>query len=84
MKKARPSRKKTGPTARKNALARRKDEEFGREMERMARDPQFRRVTAQILKEFRCTDGDGLEGFPYTEDPTPPPPRARRGRPSAP
>ena len=41
-------------------VARRKDEEFGEEMERMARDPQVRRESDLILKEFRSAERDGL------------------------
>jgi metal-responsive CopG/Arc/MetJ family transcriptional regulator len=41
-------------------VARRKDEEFGEEMERMAQDPQVRKVSDLILKEFRSAEGDGL------------------------
>ena len=41
-------------------VARRKDEEFGEEMERMAQDPDVQRESALILKEFRCTESDGL------------------------
>ena len=41
-------------------VARRRDEEFGEEMERMAQDPDIRRETALIVQEFRFTEGDGL------------------------
>ena len=41
-------------------VARRKDEEFGEAMERMAQDPQVRRVSDLINKEFRSAEGDGL------------------------
>ena len=41
-------------------VARRKDEDFGEEMERMAQDPDIQRESALILQEFRFTEGDGL------------------------
>jgi predicted DNA-binding ribbon-helix-helix protein len=41
-------------------LARRRDEEFGEAMERMADDPQVRRVSDLINREFRSAEGDGL------------------------
>ncbi len=61
-------------------VARREEEEFAREMEEMARDPDIIRVNAEILRDFRGTEGDGLAAFPWTGGrPVDPAARAPRG-----
>jgi hypothetical protein len=45
-------------------VKRRKREEFGREMERMAADPQIQKISAEIDEEFRVTELDGLPDDP--------------------
>lgn len=44
----------------KGYIARRQDEAFAEEMARMARDPDIRRESAAISKEFEITLSDGL------------------------
>jgi len=63
-------------------VAQREEEAFAREMEEMARDPDTIRVNAEILRDFRGTEGDGLEGFPWTGgEPEDPAARVPRGDP---
>jgi hypothetical protein len=62
-------------------VARRKDEEFGREMERMAADPEIQRENESILRDFAGTTADGLERFPWTGGrPSDPEARSPKGR----
>ena len=42
-------------------VARRREEEFAEAMERMAADPQVRRLCRKLDREFRCTEMDGLD-----------------------
>ena len=41
-------------------VARRKEQEFAEAMERMAADPQVRRIIRRDMRDFRCTEMDGL------------------------
>jgi hypothetical protein len=54
---------------------------FARAMERIARDPDARRVNAEIARDFNGTDGDRLEDLPWTGGrPEEPVMRAPRGK----
>ena len=63
-------------------VARRKEEEFAREMQEMARDPDIQREMAAIARDFAGTEGDGLAAYPWTggvpEDPDMRIPRGER------
>jgi hypothetical protein len=39
------------------------DAAFAAEMSAMASDPDIQREIREIKEEFRCTDGDGLQGY---------------------
>lgn len=51
-------------TALEEYVRKREEEEFAREMEAMAADPQIQAITKELNEEFRCTEMDGLPDDP--------------------